>query len=71
MNSPTATIDLSPREHQVLKLLANDHSNAEIADLLFVSLRSVEKYRAALREKLECSNLDELLECAREQQLVD
>lgn len=71
MNNPTPTTELSPREHQVLELLANEHSNTEIAELLFVSLRSVEKYRSGLRDKLECSNLEELILCAREQRLID
>jgi two-component system, NarL family, response regulator NreC len=44
--------DLSPRERQVLRLLAEGHSNQQIADQLRVSVKTVETYRTRLREKL-------------------
>jgi two-component system, NarL family, response regulator NreC len=43
---------LSPREHQVLKLLALGHTYREIADRLHLSEKSVETYRTRLAEKL-------------------
>ncbi len=71
MDKNAPATQLSPRERQVLKLLINEHSTAEIAELLLISARSVEKYRSGLREKLSCSSLDELSSCAREHQLID
>jgi DNA-binding NarL/FixJ family response regulator len=43
---------LSDREQQVLKLLALGHTNKQIAEKLFISVKTVETYRARVREKL-------------------
>jgi DNA-binding NarL/FixJ family response regulator len=52
MNIPAAQTLLSEREKQILKLLWDEKSNKEIADHLFLSVRSVEKIRQDLKEKL-------------------
>lgn len=49
--------DLSLRESQVLRLLARDLSNAQIADALDLSIRSVERLRTTLRQKLGFNHL--------------
>jgi len=41
--------DLSPREVEVLRLIALGHTNAEIAEQLFLSVRTVETHRALRR----------------------
>lgn len=43
---------LSEREQQVLKLLVLGHTNKQIAEQLFVSVKTVEAYRARIQEKL-------------------
>jgi DNA-binding NarL/FixJ family response regulator len=43
---------LSQREHQVLKMLAYGHTLVEIARRLSISRKSIETYRARIREKL-------------------
>jgi two-component system response regulator NreC len=43
---------LSDREQQVLKLLALGHTNKQTAEKLFISVKTVETYRARVREKL-------------------
>ena len=43
---------LTPREEEVLKLIAEGHSGKEIADLLVLSPKTVERHRANLLEKL-------------------
>ncbi|MBE1532101.1 ATP-binding protein [Actinomadura algeriensis] len=49
----TATVDISPREAQVLELLGEHLSNAEIAARLFISVRTVESHVSSLLRKLE------------------
>ncbi len=43
---------LSDREQQVLKLLALGHTNKQMAEKLFISVKTVETYRARVQEKL-------------------
>ncbi|MDQ8705616.1 response regulator transcription factor [Streptomyces sp. LHD-70] len=43
---------LTPREEEVLKLVAEGHSSQEIADLLFISIKTVQRHRANLLQKL-------------------
>jgi DNA-binding CsgD family transcriptional regulator len=43
---------LSPRERDVLRLLAAGHTNREVADLLCISVRTAETHRASIRRKL-------------------
>lgn len=49
-------IKLTPREIEVLKMIANEHSNQEIADTLFISSRTVDTHRRNLLEKLALKN---------------
>jgi DNA-binding NarL/FixJ family response regulator len=44
---------LTPRESEILKLVAEGHSTREIAETLVVSEKTVEKHRANLLEKLQ------------------
>lgn len=52
---------LTPREKDILLLIAKEHSNQEIADHLNLSLRTVENYRLNLNLKLEAKNTAGLL----------
>jgi two-component system, NarL family, response regulator NreC len=58
--------DLSRREREVLLLLAQGHSNQQIADHLRVSVKTVETYRTRLREKLGLKGRAELYRFAIE-----
>ncbi len=49
-NSPLGI--LSPREQEVLRFVANGHTNQETADALSLSVKTVEGYRARLMRKL-------------------
>ncbi|MCL5054492.1 MAG: response regulator transcription factor [Firmicutes bacterium] len=55
---------LSPRELEVLKLLADGCSNQEIADQLFVSVKTVQTHRYHLMEKLNLHSRTELVKYA-------
>jgi len=45
---------LTPREREVLKLIAEGHTSREIAEMLFISLKTVMGHRAKIMEKLGC-----------------
>lgn len=55
---------LSLREREILQLLAEGHTNAEIAGILVLSEKTIEKHRAALMSKLNISNLARLVRIA-------
>ena len=56
-NIPNNKADLNEREIEVLKLVCQEYSNQEIADKIFLSVRTVEGYRARLFEKTCSKNL--------------
>ena len=62
--------DLSERELEVLRLIALGHTNAEIADQLYLSVRTVETHRAHIQQKLRRSSRSELVRYAFERGLV-
>ncbi|HWE08212.1 MAG TPA: response regulator transcription factor [Solirubrobacteraceae bacterium] len=63
--------NLSPREAEVLKLIALGHTNGEIAATLFLSVRTVESHRAHIQQKIRLTTRAELVAYAREHDLVD
>lgn len=64
-------IPLTRREKEILKLIAEEHSNQEIADMLFISLRTVETHRLNLTQKLAVKNTAGLVKEAIRRGLLD
>src|SRR5258706_3470668 len=62
---------LSPREKEILQLIAEEHTSVEIANLLSISEKTVEKHRANLMEKLNVRNIAGLVRFAVKHGLVD
>jgi two-component system response regulator NreC len=56
--------DLTEREVEVLRLIALGHTNAEIAQELYLSVRTVESHRAHIQQKLGRSTRAELVRYA-------
>jgi two-component system response regulator NreC len=68
--APGPPDDLSDRELEVLNLIALGHTNAEIAEQLFLSVRTVETHRSHIQRKLRRSTRAELVGYALERGLV-
>jgi two-component system response regulator NreC len=62
---------LSDREREVLRLLALGHTNQEIAQMLYLSVRTVETHRAHIMQKLRLSTRAELVRYAIDQSLLE
>ena len=62
---------LTPREQQVMRLLAEGLSNKEIGDRLFISPRTVENHRANIMSKLELHSIMELVRYAVKLNMID
>lgn len=67
---PDAAEELTPRELEVLRLIAEGHTNRQIADLLSLSVRTVESHRSNLMEKLNLHSRVELVRYAHRNQLL-
>jgi DNA-binding CsgD family transcriptional regulator len=61
----------SPRERQIVQLLAEGKANKEIAAILALSTRTVEIYRARLMKKLDLHSVGELVRYAFRNHLID
>jgi two-component system response regulator NreC len=63
-DNPSAFSVLSPREREVLQLMAEGKTNRQIAEILHVSLKTVETHRQQIMNKLEIHNIVELTKYA-------
>ena len=61
---------LTPREREILKLIAEGYRNKKIADLLCISVKTVEKHRANLMQKLQLHSASALTAFAMEKGLI-
>jgi DNA-binding NarL/FixJ family response regulator len=61
---------LTPRELEVLKLIAEAHTSKEIADLLVISIKTVERHRQNILDKLGMSDRVELTRYAIRRGLI-
>ena len=55
---------LTKREQEILKWIAEEYSNSEIADKLFISVRTVETHRKNMMRKLNINNTISLIKYA-------
>jgi two-component system, NarL family, response regulator NreC len=62
---------LTEREVDILRLIALGHTNSEIAEQLYLSVRTVETHRAHIQQKLGRSTRAELVRYALDEGLVD
>jgi two-component system response regulator NreC len=62
--------ELSERELEVLRLIALGHTNNEIAEQLYLSVRTVESHRAHIQQKLRRTTRSELVRYALERGLL-
>lgn len=70
MNKPTAEKLLTDRELQIIKLIAQEFSNKQIANKLFISERTVETHRKNIFRKTETHNLVGLIKFAYSNNLI-
>jgi two-component system, NarL family, response regulator NreC len=61
---------LTQRETEVLRLVALGHTNAEIADSLYLSIRTVETHRSNIQAKLKASRRADLVRYALDHRLI-
>jgi two-component system, NarL family, response regulator NreC len=62
---------LSPREKEVLRLVALGYTNHELADKLLISIKTVETHKGRIKEKLSLSRRSDLVRFAMAEGLLD
>jgi two-component system response regulator NreC len=62
--------ELTPREKEIVHLLADGYSNKEIAERLYVSLSTIHTHRTNIMRKLNLSSRHELVQYARKRGLL-
>lgn len=67
---PSPETLLSEREIQIVRLVAEGKITKEIADQLFVSVRTVETHRSRIMKKLGVANTAEMIRLAYEKKLI-
>lgn len=70
LKTKTTWDTITQREREVLKLLGEGYQNKEIAELLHISVKTVEKHRANIMSKLDLHNVAALTAYAMEKGLV-
>lgn len=62
---------LSHREREVLQLIAEGYTNKEIADILCISIKTVQAHRSNLMEKLDLHDKSELIKYAIRKKIIE
>jgi len=64
------SLDITPRQREILKMVAMGHTNREIGESLAISVRTVEVHRFNLMRRLNVRNVAQLLRQALQQGLL-
>lgn len=62
---------LTPREREVLQLIAEGYTNKEIAEILCIAMKTVQAHRANLMEKLDLHSKGELIKYAIRKKIIE
>jgi DNA-binding NarL/FixJ family response regulator len=62
--------DLTKREYEILEIVAQGKSNKEVADTLFISIKTVETHKTHILEKLGLRNTAELVKYAIKNNII-
>jgi len=66
-----ASVDLTPREHEVLVLIADGLTNIEIGERLEISVKTVDRHRENIMRKLDIHSRIDLVKYAIREGLID
>lgn len=62
---------LTPREREVLQLIAEGYTNKQIAEILTISVKTVQAHRANLMQKLDLHDRAELIKYAIQKKIIE
>jgi DNA-binding NarL/FixJ family response regulator len=68
---PPASDELTPREREVLQLIAEGHTSKAIADMLCLSVKTVQAHRTSLMQKLDLHDRGDLIKYAIQKKIIE
>jgi two-component system response regulator NreC len=71
IQNENSTNGLSPREREVLQLIAEGYSNKQIAEILSISIKTVQSHRMNLMSKLDLHDRADLIKYAIQRKIID
>jgi DNA-binding NarL/FixJ family response regulator len=71
LQSENPSNGLSPREREVLQLIAEGYSNKQIAEILCISIKTVQAHRMNLMSKLDLHDRADLIKYAIQRKIID
>lgn len=71
LNSDNIANGLSPREREVLQLIAEGYTNKQIADILSISVKTVQAHRHNIMSKLDLHDRSELIKYAIRKKIIE
>lgn len=63
--------ELSPREREILQLIAEGHTSKQISEMLVISIKTVQAHRNSLMQKLNLHNRGELVKYAIQKKIIE
>ena len=63
--------ELSPREREILQLIAEGYTSKQIAEILVISVKTVQAHRTSLMQKLNLHNRGELIKYAIQKKIIE
>ena len=71
LQAEDSSAGLSPREREVLQLIAEGYSNKQIAEILSISIKTVQAHRTNLMSKLDLHDRADLIKYAIQRKIID
>ncbi|PWH19423.1 MAG: DNA-binding response regulator [Anaerolineae bacterium] len=71
LSAQDSTDGLTDRERQILQLIAEGYTNKQIADILSISIKTVQAHRLNLMKKLDLHDRGELIKYAIQKKIID
>jgi two-component system response regulator NreC len=71
LNPAEAEDSLSPREREVLQLIAEGYTNKQIAEILTLSIKTVQSHRGSIMSKLDLHDRSELIKYAIRKKIIE
>lgn len=63
--------ELTPREREILQLIAEGYTSKQIAEILVISVKTVQAHRNRLMQKLDLHNRGELIKYAIQKKIIE